>query len=68
MIVRVTVRMRAQIHVDASRPETAERIACHVASLDLERHQRCQEWTCDGLSWTVDWMEADAVGPGGEER
>jgi hypothetical protein len=68
-MVRVTVRMRAQIQVDASRPETAERIACHVASLDLERHERCQEWTCgDGPSWTVDWMEADAVGPGGGER
>lgn len=61
MMVRVTVRMRATVHVDASTAETAERIACHVASLDLERRERHQEWT-------IDWMEADAVGPGGEER
>lgn len=61
MIVQVTVRMRARIDVDASRPETAERIACHIASLDLERKERHEEWT-------VEWMEADAVGPGGEER
>lgn len=61
MIVRVTVRMRARIDVDASRPETAERIACHLASLDLERRERQEEWV-------VEWIEADAVGPGGEER
>lgn len=70
MMVRVTVRMRAQIQVDASRPETAERIACHVASLDLERRARHHEWIIDDLhqEWIIDWMEADAVGPGGEER
>lgn len=59
MIVRV--RMRARIDVDASKPETAERIAYHIASLDLERQERLAEWI-------VEWVEADAIGPGGEER